>query len=257
MKHLYKLFIFVFFAATFAACEKDLPVYNSTQNRLNFGLSSEADTVQTYSFVYTGGVATDTVWYTVRTMGFLSDAARTFELQQVMTGVNDAQVGTHYVSFDDETLKKRYVIPAGAVRARIPIVVKRDTTLKKQDYNLVFTFKPNNNFDLGYEAYSKVKLIISDKLSKPTAWRYYACTYFFGTYGPVKHQFMIDVTGLKWDNDFLLNTLYISNFARMDQAYVTYLVSILQKKLKELNATRAAQGLGKLSEADGSIVSFD
>lgn len=252
MKYLYRLFLISCLAVFISSCEKSLPAYSYQQCMLNFDY---ADTLQTYSFIYSNGAQSDTVWYDVTTLGFVSDVDRPFELQQVATGDNDAVAGTHYVSFDDESLKKFYFIPAKAVKARIPIVVKRDASLTTQDYTLKFTFKTNDNFTTGYEPVSTVKLVISNKLSKPTAW-VAMCNYYFGKYGPVKHQFMIDATGFRWDDNYLKNVLHVLDFAQSDQTYIAYLAQLIQKKLTEYNAQRASQGLGKLTEADGTIVTF-
>jgi hypothetical protein len=37
---------------------------------------------------------------------------------------------------------------------------------------------------------------------------------------------------------------------------MAYFATFFKKKLTELNATREAQGLGKLAEADGTIITF-
>ena len=110
----------------FSACEKDLELYDTQECRLNFYYDWTADdgsdwkeawTRSSYSFVYGGSDATEhTEYFTVQTMGFLSDHDRPFELEQVMTGSNDAQAGVHYVSFDDTSLKSLYVIPAGQTK---------------------------------------------------------------------------------------------------------------------------------------------
>lgn len=253
MKHLsYLLLLLGGIAIALSSCEKDLPTYNYSENRLNF---STTDTLQTYSFIYSNGAQIDTVWYTVSTLGFVANEDRPIELEQIKTGDNDAVAGTHFVSFDDEGLKKFYYIPANAIEAKIPVVVKRDASLATQDVNLSITFKTNNYFSAGYKRTSKVKLIISNRMSKPTAWQG-LCNYYFSSYGSVKHQFMIDVTGFKWDDNFLKNELYVLDYSQCDQGYMAYLANFFHAKLAELNTQREAQGLGKLKEADGTLVAF-
>ncbi len=254
MKHLYRLFILSCLAVFVSSCEKDLPTYNYQQNMLNF-TRALADSVQYHSFIYSKGSTIDTVWVRVSTLGFVTDADRPLELQQILTGTNDAQAGVHYVSFDDAGLKKLYYIPAKATSTRIPIVLLKDASLTTQTYNLAFTFKTNEYFTAGYENYSKITINISNMLGKPKYWNTY-CNYYFGKYGVVRHQFMIDSSGYKWDDDFLSKVLHTNDRWNIDQGYMAYFATFFKKKLTELNATRAAQGLGKLAEADGTIITF-
>lgn len=235
-----------------AACEKDLPVYNYPENMLNFDLdifwqTGEAKEV-TYSFVYEDpNVTVDTVWVTVETMGFLSNQDRPFELQQVASGKKDAQPGVHYVAFDDpEVSRKYYYIPANEVKVNIPVIVKKDASLEEEDVALYFTFKENEYFGIGYPQYSVMPLTISNKLTKPAAWNGTG-DYYFDTYGPVKHRFMIEVTGLRWDDDFMTE-LFAGDFG-----YIQYLAQLCDKKLKEENARRAEQGLGALAEDEAGL----
>ncbi|MBQ8501116.1 MAG: DUF4843 domain-containing protein [Bacteroides sp.] len=235
-----------------ASCEKDLPVYDYADSMLNFDLQISSETQEpeltSYSFVYVDeAVEEDTVWVTVKTMGFLSDQDRPIELEQVKSGEKDAQPGVHYVPFDDPELKaKYYYIPANEVDRKIPIVVKKDVSLSSESVYLYVTFKDNGYFRSGYPLYSVMRLNISNMLTKPAAWDSYA-DYFFDKYGPVKHKFMIDVTGLKWDNEFLEAHLY------GEQGYLTYLAQLCDKELRLENARRAEQGLGVLAEDEEGL----
>lgn len=73
--------------------------------------------------------------------------------------------------------------------------------------------------------------------------------YWFGNWGKVKHQFMIDHTGKNWDDAYINS---ISN----NQDLMHYYQNKLQKELEALNQQRAAQGLDPLKEADGTLVDF-
>ena len=72
--------------------------------------------------------------------------------------------------------------------------------------------------------------------------------YYYGEYGPVKHQFLIDQTGEPWDDE------YIVALHDGDSAYLEYLMAKMQNQLDALNAERVAQGLDVLKEADGTEV---
>lgn len=257
MKKIYYIIIFACLSISFASCEKDLPLYNSPDNLLNLEVRYDevvdSVTETPYSFIYTEtGTTEDTIWIKVSTVGFLSNENRSFELQQVKSGKDDAIENENFVSFDDPTLKsKYYFIPANKTEAKIPIVIKRSSNLKKGDKYLYISLKENENFKKGYSLNQIAKFSISDKLSKPSEWKTWsAVDYYFGTYGVEKHKIMIEATGFKWDNDFIKNDL------GSEYGYIAYLNQMCIKRLEEVNALRKEQGLGVLCEEDGTPVAF-
>lgn len=233
------------------SCEKDQPVYSEETCWLNFkSLYSYEPTETDFSFVYSGSTITqDTVWMTVTTLGFVKDYDRALTIEQVTTGENDAVAGKHYVAFDDESLKKYYVMPAGAVSTEIPVVVLRDASLKTNAVTLEIGIKENENFKVGYEADRYRTINISDKLSKPSNWEYQYFDVYVSVYTTGVHQFMIDVTGEKWDEEYI-------DAISSDAGYIEYLGNYFPKKLEEVNAERVAAGLGVLCEEDGTPVEF-
>lgn len=232
---------------TLASCEQDLPNYSDSQARLNFDNSQYKSGLVNYSFTF-NDKQQDTVWIQLNTMGYLSDQDRPFELQQITTGRYDAIPGQHYVAFDDAAVKPYLVIPAGKNYARVPVILKRDATLDTAKFNLNIALKPDANFQIGYVAQSSMTVTMTSQLTQPTEWAG-AMNYYFGTWGPVKHRFMIQVTGKKWDNEYILS---IEN----DFSMVNYLINQLDKALAEENAKRAAAGQPYLQEADGTLVAF-
>lgn len=245
-------------AATFG-CEESLDLYDNPDNRLNFYFKSNADTVVNFTFVYEPATKlVDTLWVTVNTMGFLSDKDREVSIEQVQTSGTNAIAGKHYVPFDDASIKGKFIIPAGKNTADLPIVVKRDASLKNEPVNLLLRIADNENFKMGYSKYSVKKITISDQLTKPSSWGG-AMDYYLGEYGPVKHQFMIDVLGRKVDNEYLYELGFASASAYSDTFdidYIFYMKDWFNNKLVERNAERAAQDLDPLAEADGTLVSF-
>lgn len=240
-------------ALVLTGCEQDLPVYDSPHNALNFDVTLDEETNEVieknYSFIYSGDdVMTDTLWLKVSTQGFLSDQNRPFELQQITAGEGkkDAKAGVHYESFDSESMRtKHLIIPAGANKCKFPVVLLRDASLAESDVYLYFQIKPNDYFEQGLIPYRTVKITISNSLKRPDGWE----DYYFGTYGPVKHKFMIDETGLRWDDDFCTNLT--------DFGYIQYLTMMLHQRLQVVNAERKKQGLDILKEATGKAVKFD
>lgn len=246
------------------SCEEDLEPYNESDGlgRVYFIYGSTgdvssatalADSLVNYSFIYHNNVPTDTIWLRVGTSGFLSDRDRYFELEQVRTGKNDAVAGTHYKSFDDTSFKQLLKVPGDSLQCDIPIIVFNDASLKNGNVTLKVRLKATSDFLLGYVDCLSKTITISDLLSKPANWNR-LCDWYFGNYGTVKHQLMIDVSGEKWDDDYLLNVARVTDYSSQD--FLRYQANKFAKALAELNAERAAQGLDPLTEDDGSLVQF-
>ncbi len=257
-----------------SACEKDLPVYETSVCQLNFvygtqeGLQTDEVTddmrMLSHSFILNSGegVMVDTVWVRVRTMGYLADQDRPFELIQLPTDGNDAVAGTHYVAFDDPDLQSFYMIPAGQAEVLAPIVVLRDPSLEESgDVTLKFTFQENDYFKLGYPEFSTYSLVISDQLTKPSMWGSCSLDYYFGTYGAVKHELMIKWMDQSWDDAYietLFEELYAGFWLPKDEAYLSYLGDWFAEKLQEENEERLADPeIGDVwREANGEPVDF-
>lgn len=252
----------------FASCEKDLQVYSDPTCRLNFyydieSVSSFKESMarSTYSFVYgSSDVEKDTLWYEMETMGFVADHDRAITLVQVdSAGVTNAMPGKHYVAFDDPSMASYYVIPAGKARIKVPVVILRDASLKNETVVLKFKIQPNAEFQQGYSALQTRVIQFTDQLSEPSKWSYgfpyseyssytVSLSEYFGDYGVVKHQFLIEQTGEKWDDE------YIEKIMTGDSNYLMYLLRKMAKRLDEVNAERESRGEGPLTEGDGTVV---
>lgn len=251
-----KLYLLALLAViTMTACEEELPLYQDHQARLNFVYSSAADSVLSYSFVYNSALVEDTIWTQVETIGFVSDTDRPFEIQQIMTGTDDAVAGQHYMSFDDPAYQKFLKIEAGETTARIPIIMYKHSSLSEKDVFLRLSIKENGYFKQGYEGMKHKTLTISNRLVKPISWGRYP-DYFFGVWGPVRAQFYIDVTGEKWDEEYVGEILGFNDLSKVDANYIFYLQNKLRRALAEENARRLAAGLGMLAEADGTVITI-
>lgn len=244
-------------------CEEDLKVYDESDGlgRVYFvyeqndvsNISQDKDSLVNYSFVYHGNVAQDTIWLRVATAGFLSKVDRYVELEQTLTGQNDAVAGKHYMSFDDPAYKQLLKVPADSLQCEIPVIVFNDESLQNGDVTLRVRLKASSSLLLGYENRLVKRLSISAMLSKPVNWNA-LCNFYLGQYGKVKHQFMIDTSGEPWDDDYLLNVAQVNDYSKQD--FIRYQSTKFSKALKQLNDERIAQGLPLLAEADGTPVSF-
>jgi len=239
--------------ASLTSCEKPLPVYDLDSDALNFSVALDSETGlpkdKLCSFVYISDtINVDTLWITLNTQGFVKDADRPFRLRQVaVDSVANAVPDVHYTSFDSAEMQRYCVVPAGANTVRIPVILHRDPSLEENDVRLNIEVMPNEHFTQGVAESRLYPVVISNMLTKPANWE----SYYFGTYGPVKHRFMITQTGLRWDEAFLDQIL------SGDYGYVKYLTMILYQRLQAVNAERKAQGLDVLKEANGKKVAFD
>lgn len=264
MKKIYHFIFMITFLFTISSCEKDLPLYNTSDCRLNFVYyyyngelvpsTSVTDAMrsQSYSFVLSSASAgedltNDTVWFEVTTMGFLSDKDRPIALKQIMVeGENNAVAGKHYIAFDDPSYMSKCYVPANQNKTMLPIVLLRDPSLKEENVVLKFAFTENDYFKPGYTGLTERSITITDQLSKPSNWS----TSYFGTYGPVKHQLMIEWTQKAWDEN------YIDELLNGDKGYISYLSRWFREKLAEENSKRQSQGLDIYREEDGTPVYF-
>ena len=208
MKNLKYLLIAVVML-TIASCKKDEYYVYSDVARIQFGPDISriytttfnlADTLKGSTFYYDADdVLTDTTFYDIYAIGGTSDKDRNFKLEQKeVTGVTNAVAGKHYVAFNDAAVAKYYVIKAGTIHTRVPVITKRDPELKTSTVILKFDVVENEHFKAGERTNLWRKLEITDRLTKPVAW-----SSGFGVYSTVKHAFMIEVTGQRWDQVFI------------------------------------------------------
>ena len=224
-------------AAITASCEEYSAKTWSGDNRLNFvqvassAVTQVNDTMQIYTFVLEPAAVTrQTIYVRVETMGDVYDYDRPVKLKQVAFygkdgDKNDAVPGKHYVSFDDPEMAAKQFIPKGQVAADIPIILIREN-LGTNEFLLRIEFERNDYFTLGLDQFSHRTVLISDQLQKPDNWADMEA--YFGTYSQAKHQFMIDVTGLAIDYDYIKGI-----YATDDRGYYTYLRVWFRAKLAE------------------------
>jgi hypothetical protein len=208
--------ILMFFAM--GSCKKEAYKQYSDTARVQFGPDitriyqpsyNLADTTKGFTFVYNLPASTqDTVWFDVYAVGDISANDRTFNLLQIAdtTGATNALPAVDYKSFTDPTVAGKYKIKAGETHTLAPIVLLRSANLKTTSVTLLFKIVASADFQPGETANLWRKITFTDRLSKPAAWTS-TINIYFGTYSITKHQFMIDVTGQKWDQAFLSGVL--------------------------------------------------
>ena len=250
-------FIAAFAFLAMASCKKSGDKLYSDITRVQFGPDitrmyqtsfNLADTTKSFTFVYNPPTSTqDTIWFDVYTIGGSSTKDRAFKLLQVpdTTGATNATPAVDYKAFTDPTVSGKYVIKAGDMHTLAPIVLLRSANLKTATVTLLFKVVANDEFQPGETTNLWRKVIFTDRLSKPTAWTS-TITGFFGVYSVVKHQFMIDATGQRWDQVFLSGVLN-------DYTSLLYYTNVCKTAL--INYNNAHPG-SPLRDESGALVVF-
>src|SRR6187399_867132 len=116
-----KLFIITgIIVALFAACKKAayMPYHSSDNIYFNFDDDNTTDRDSiVYTFAYTPGKESDTLWLPVRISGIRTDGDRTYKVAVTDSGTT-AKAGTHYAA-----LQPQYTIPAHTGIDSFPLVI--------------------------------------------------------------------------------------------------------------------------------------
>lgn len=238
------------------ACERDYNLYEGGEY-LQFGPDESyiynssfilADTAKSFTFVYENSdKLKDTVYFDLYALGGPKDFDRPFVLtQEIVPGQLNAEAGIHYVGFDDSSVSELYTIKAGVSHYQVPVVLLRHESLQDTTCVLKFKLEPNENFQTGDTKLLWRKLYFSDQLIQPNGWDATMTKSYFGKYSKVKHRFMIDVTGQRWDDDFFAAI-------RPDIGFVTYWKGKMKLALLNYNAEHPD---APLTDEDGELVVF-
>lgn len=206
-----------------------------------------ADSAQNYTFYYEDASVTraDVVFH-LYVSGGPRNYDRPFTLEQIQEqGKTNAVPGTNYVAFDSEEMKREFVLKAGEVHLEMPVTVLRTADL--EEYALRFRLAENEHFKPGQEDLAWRKVLFTSALQRPTQWNTRYDGMYFGKYSRTKHSWMIEETGERWDNEFV-DMLLVQTDVR------TYWLGRLKRRLYEINAERAQQGLGPWEDEDGDEI---
>lgn len=227
------------------SCKMELVPYNEKDNRISFVFEKGVDSVKRYTFAYfPEEVKTDTVLVDVTAVGNLSGQERKVTvIQRTVNVADNAESGVHFVPFSE--LESYYVIAANATGVQLPVVLKRDPSLKKKEYVLEIMLTENSDFLLASPNSIVKRIVISDILMKPNSWKG-AANYYLKAYGTEKHKVMIEAAtayGILVDDEWI-----DAVFNKGDYGYVKYWIGIFTTKLQEINDRRAKEGKGLLTE---------
>ena len=238
------------FLSILTACESDMDLYHEQQEWLAFRFYPDQDSITRKTFIYDPEeIKRDTLYIDLHLIGYIADYDRPVAIEQVaMEGEQNAVSGIHYLDFNSEEWKPNLIIQANDSTPKIPIVVLRDTSMLTNDYYLRIKIVGNDYFQPWNDIETYKTILITDQVSCPAAWPEFR----FGTWGPVKHRFLIDTfEAITWNDEFFV-------LLSQDYPYIDYLQGKAQAALDEENEQRAAQNppLGPLTEKDGTIVKF-
>lgn len=214
MKKLLCIYMVVGIAAM-TGCQKDNYYLYNDIGRIQFGPDPAflyrpgyelSDTVKAFTFFYeNSAVKQDTVFFDIYTVGGISKEDRHFKLEQIQVeGAKNAEPGKHYIGFDQPEASRNFVIKADSVHARLPVILLRDASLRDTNVVLRFQFVTGGDFAVGQADNLWREIGYTDRLSQPGKWDASFTKYYFGEYSVTKHKFMIDSTGKKWDDAFIV-----------------------------------------------------
>lgn len=257
-----KIVFYLFVVMGLSSCNDAAELYNYPDNKIGFVFKDKESNIFSKSFVYDkASVTRDTVYLPMRTMGFVPKEDRLVDIEQVevtnadVPGAINAIPGVHYVPFDDPDWKKLAVVKGGKAEIGLPIILLRDASLQNNEIALKVRIVENESFKITNPALAERIVVFSDQLLRPAKWDKDFIRYF-GTYGPVKHRFMIDNTAELWNDEFIHHIMV------EDNSYMANLMQRLPQKLSDENARRAAAGQGPLREVslvpgvEGLLVTF-
>ncbi|MFV0345874.1 MAG: DUF4843 domain-containing protein [Bacteroidales bacterium] len=239
---------------TIYSCKNDYETY-SGDCYIQFGPDTSViyessrvydDTIKSYSFIYEGNdVVRQTIYFDLYALGGIKDYDRSFKLMQVaVPNALNAVPDVHYLAFDNPEVSSLYVIKAGETHLSVPIVLLRDTSLSHSIYTLKIELQANEEFLLGTSELLWRKVYFTDIITEPNAWSVWEGV--FGDYSRVKHLFMIDATGQKFDDEF---------FEKNEMAY-TAMYGYAAKCKEELAKYNVAHPNAPLRDENGVLIIF-
>ena len=250
-------------------CQRNLMLYDAPKDMVYFTIddpnaSPEVNALKEYTFVTQHeGVTRDTLFVDISLIGNFSDHDRAYKVVQADSlapesfdgsdSLSLAKPGRHYISYDDASLSSKLVIKAGERTAKLPIVLLRDPDLKETKVHLFLKLVPSQELNPGYSEYIVKHITISDQLIRPKNWEY-PVKYFLGNYGPVKHRFIIELTGDPWDDDFIVKEFNELSSGGVDLEYMDFYQKRFRKALEKYNSEHPN---APLTEADGTLVNFE
>ncbi len=256
----YQYILLAILSSILFSCEEDYPAvysgdpYLLIESDLISGNIYVQKHYSNFYFLQDESVMRDTVYVALATMAAIPSEDLQIKMEafdsdtlsypeRIDEGTINAIPGVHYVPFEDPAYDD-VVFHSGRMQDSIPIIVLRDPSLKETTYRITFRLLDSENALAADKRENRAVVYIADKVSKPVNWN----SWYFGTYGDVKMDFMIRHSDLVWDEDDMQMVLD-------DDFLLSYYVYKFQDDLKKENELLGDDA--PLTEADGTVVSFD
>ena len=140
------------------------------------------------------------------------------------------------------TVPSTVTIPAGAVKATFPVILKRSAALQTKTVRLYLQVAESADFKAGVNEENHIKLIWTDVLQKPKNWD--TLEPFFGTYSDVKYRFML--ANSNGAGEFSTETM---SWAMLNSYRILF--------QNALNAYNAAHPGNPLTDENNQLVTFE
>lgn len=176
---------------TLFSCEKEEKFDYVGGNQVYFATTADSST---YSFaIQSSTVNEDVALIPIAVSGIAADIDREIKIEVIQQGTT-AREGEEFVSGGHYHLGKT-ILKKGEIETNIPVTVFRQKDIDGGEVVVRLRIVPDENFlgNMG-ESFLVHQFKINDILTKPDNWDSYIRRYF-GEYGPVKYQFIIDHLG--------------------------------------------------------------
>ncbi len=187
----------MFAVGTLYSCQENDRMIYSSKASVYFQLFEEPakEDLDSINYAFSSSIGSvDTFNLNVKVIGEVVDYDRNLNME-VVPELTTATEGKHYIA-----LEKSYIVPAGAYKVSVPIILlNQDTLLKDTSFRIGFRILESNDFLVGAIEKSEVKLILTDILVKPASWMYLSM--FFGEYNRTKHKYFIEIFDTNFPED--------------------------------------------------------
>ncbi|HEY4285868.1 MAG TPA: DUF4843 domain-containing protein [Puia sp.] len=172
MKNIKTILGVLFLITVLASCHKEgLPLYQQTKGNVYFNFSNGNDSV-IYTFAYTPGVLTDTIYLPIRISGNRAPKGLSYKVS-----VTDSNT-TAIAGLDYTALQSSYAIPPDSGTAWLPIVLlNKDSLLTQHSVGLNLHLVASDDLGVQLSDIITARVIISNKLEKPNWWDLWMTNY--------------------------------------------------------------------------------
>ncbi|MEJ2879796.1 DUF4843 domain-containing protein [Pedobacter sp. GR22-6] len=179
-----------------SSCKKEEELrYDNEHSAMNVWLGTDLQLRDSlvYNYAYKSLNNFDTIKFSARLTGLLSDQDREFQLKAISGDLDRVKEGQHYVF-------PKYILKANTYGGIFTILIKRSGDFKSKEAKVVFGISENEHFKKGAVEQSVMKVLLKEEFSKPANWDldpfpYTRLSSFFGGYSNVKFQFITTVIG--------------------------------------------------------------